>query len=98
MRAGALRGPLLCGLAASHDPEHAGAVVPHLGTAAAGKKTPALTVAQVRAVCAALLHQPPRDPDLIAQDITRQLRRNEQARRDHWLRRGLVAPPKRWVQ
>lgn len=73
-------------------------MVPDLGASTSGKKTPALTLPQVRFACAALLQKSPRSPAQIADDITQQLRRNEQARRDHWRSRGLTAPPRRWVQ
>jgi len=52
-----------------------------------------MTVAQVRVAIARLLDGDP--PRLIAKDITRQLRRNEQARWDRWRARGLRAPRRR---
>jgi hypothetical protein len=49
-----------------------------------------MTVAQAHVAIARLLNGDP--PRLIARDITRQLRRNEQARWDRWQTRGLRAP------
>jgi hypothetical protein len=54
-----------------------------------------MTVAQVRVALAELLRSPPASPAAIAAAITRQIRRNEAARRDRWRAKGLVAPPKR---
>jgi ABC-type phosphate transport system ATPase subunit len=56
-----------------------------------------MTVAQVRVAIAGLLQSPPLDPRSIADNITRQLRRNEQARRARWRKRGLRAPRKKIV-
>lgn len=56
-----------------------------------------MTVAQVRVAIAGLLQSPPLDPRSIADNLTRQLRRNEQARRDHWRALGLRAPRKKFV-
>lgn len=56
-----------------------------------------MTVAQVRVALAGLLQSPPLDPRSIANNITQQLRRNEQSRRDHWRKRGLRAPRKKFV-
>lgn len=54
-----------------------------------------MTVAQVRVAIAGLLQSPPLDTRSIADNITRQLRRNEQARRHRWRKRGLRAPRKK---
>jgi hypothetical protein len=56
-----------------------------------------MTVAQVRVALAGLLQLPPLDPRSIADNITQQLRRNEQARRDRWRKLGLRAPRKKFV-
>jgi uncharacterized membrane protein len=56
-----------------------------------------MTVAQVRVAIAALLQSPPLDPRSIADKLTRQLRRNEQARRNHWYKCGLRAPRKKFI-
>lgn len=53
-----------------------------------------MTVAQVRVALAKLLQDPPAAPGKIAAEITRQLRRNEEARRHHWHARGLRPPRK----
>jgi len=44
------------------------------------------------------LQNPPRAPADIAADITRQLHRNEEARRARWRKLGLVAPRKKLVE
>jgi hypothetical protein len=54
-----------------------------------------MTVSQVRVVLAAFLQVPPASPKTIAARVTRQLVRNEDSRRAHWLARGRVAPPRR---
>jgi hypothetical protein len=51
-----------------------------------------LTLQQVRAALAALMHNPPVPRSEIARLITHQLRRNEQARRACWRKLGLPAP------
>jgi hypothetical protein len=56
-----------------------------------------MTVAQVRVAIAGLLQSPPLDPRSIADNITRQLRRNEQSRRARWRKLGLRAPRKKFV-
>lgn len=57
-----------------------------------------MTVAQVRVALAGLLQSPPITARKIAESITRQLRRNEEARRHRWRARGLVAPPRTRVE
>jgi hypothetical protein len=56
-----------------------------------------MTVAQVRVAIAGLLQSPPLDPRSIAANLTRQLRRNEHARRARWRKLGLRAPRKNFV-
>lgn len=59
------------------------------------KKTPAVTVAQVRAVFTALLQNPSATPAEIAAAITQMLQRNEQARVYHWHRTTGEFPPRK---
>jgi hypothetical protein len=56
-----------------------------------------MTVAQVRVAIAGLLQSPPLDSRSIADKLTRQLRRNEHSRRNHWHKCGLPAPRKKFV-
>jgi hypothetical protein len=56
-----------------------------------------MTVAQVRVAIAGLLQSPPLDPRSIADNITQQLRRNEQSRFHRWRKLGLRAPRKKFV-
>lgn len=65
------------------------------GTAAPGKKTPAVTVSQVRAIFTELLHLPAASPEQIAAVINRTLRRKEEARIYHWYATTGTFPPRR---
>ena len=53
-----------------------------------------MTVALVRFAIAGLLHDPPTPATTIARLITRQIHRNEDARRARWRAKGLRAPKK----
>src|SRR5260370_16940038 len=61
----------------------------------AGKKTPALTVAQLRQVFSRLLRTPPPSPGQIADEVNRVLRRKEEARIYHWYQKTKTFPPRR---
>ena len=56
--------------------------------------TPALTVPQVRSGLAVLLHAACQchEPERMARERTRRLRRNSQARFYHWKKRNRLAP------
>jgi hypothetical protein len=60
-----------------------------------GEKIPALTVAQMREVFARLLRPDRPTPERIAEEISRVLRRNEEARIYHWYAAERQAPPRR---
>ena len=60
-----------------------------------GGKTPAVTVPQVRAVFTELLHDPPASAERIAAVVSGVLRRNEEARINHWYRTTGDFPPRR---
>jgi hypothetical protein len=70
-------------------------VVLDRGETAAGKKTPALTVPQLREVFARLLPPQPASPRTIAEEVSRVLRRNEEARIYHWYKATGKFPPRR---
>jgi hypothetical protein len=70
-------------------------MVSHLGKGQAQKKTPALTVAQLREVFARLLQPNPPTPSQIAEEVSRVLRRNEEARIYHWYKATGNFPPRR---
>lgn len=65
------------------------------GEAAAGKKTPALTVPQLREVFARLLRAKPPSARQIAEEVSRVLRRTEEARIYHWHKARGKFPPRR---
>src|SRR5262249_51196345 len=69
-------------------------MVPGPGEAAAGKKTPALTVQQMREVFVRLLQPEPPSPQRIAEEVSRVLR-NEEARIYHWHKATGAFPPRR---
>jgi hypothetical protein len=54
-----------------------------------------LTVPQMRAVFARLLQREPPGPEKIAEEVSRVLRRNEEARIYHWYRATGRFPPRR---
>jgi hypothetical protein len=54
-----------------------------------------LTVPQMRAVFARLLQPEPPDPRTIAEEVSRVLRRNEEARIYHWHKATGKFPPRR---
>jgi SRSO17 transposase len=60
-----------------------------------GKKIPALTVPQLREVFARLLQRDPPSPRRIAEEVSRVLRRNEEARIYHWYHATGKFPPRR---
>jgi hypothetical protein len=60
----------------------------------AGKKTPAVTVPQVREIFSRLLRRPPPSPRQIAREVTDVLTRNEEARIYHWHARTGGFPPR----
>jgi hypothetical protein len=60
-----------------------------------GGKTPAITVAQMRQVFTRLLRDPPPTPAAIAAEVSRVLRRNEEARIYHWYAATGTFPPHR---
>jgi len=60
-----------------------------------GGKTPAITVSQMRQVFTRLLRDPPPRPAAIAAEVTRVLRRNEEARIYHWFAAKGTFPPHR---
>ena len=60
-----------------------------------GGKTRAVTVAQVRRVFTGLLRHPAPTPEDIAADVSRVLRRNEEARIYHWHKATGKFPPRR---
>ena len=62
------------------------------------KKTPALTVAQIREIFSRLLRQPAPGPTQIAEEINRVLQRNEEARIYHWHQQTKEFPPRRRTQ
>jgi hypothetical protein len=86
-------------LASPHDTDDVGHAVSSDRTQKSQKKTPALTLPQVRVALARLLalRREPTREDLvkIETDITAQLQRNEQSRVDHWKARHRVLPPPR---
>jgi hypothetical protein len=55
----------------------------------------ALTVPQMREVFARLLQAEPPSPERIAEEVSRVLRRNEEARIYHWYKRTGRFPPRR---
>ena len=59
------------------------------------KKIPALTVPQLREVFARLLGPRPPSGRQIAEEVSRVLRRNEEARIYHWYTRTKKFPPRR---
>jgi isochorismate hydrolase len=59
------------------------------------KKIPALTVPQMREVFARLRHRQPPKASQIAEEISRVLRRNEEARIYHWYTATGKFPPRR---
>ena len=63
------------------------------------KRTPALTVPQVRVLIAAVLNQALgyQRPERLRRTMNRRLERNEQARFYHWRRRKRL-PPRRFDQ
>lgn len=69
-------------------------MVPLPGANVAGKKTPALTVPQVREIFTRLLRRPPPSPRQIAREVTDVLTRNEEARIYHWHARTGQFPPR----
>jgi hypothetical protein len=60
-----------------------------------GGKTPAVTVPQVRQIFTRLLRGPAPTAEEIAADVTRVLRRNEEARIYHWHNKTGKFPPRR---
>jgi hypothetical protein len=60
-----------------------------------GKKIPALTVAQLRGVFARLLQPEPPSASRIAREVSRVLRRTEEARIYHWYKATGKFPPRR---
>jgi hypothetical protein len=60
-----------------------------------GKKIPALTVLQRRGVFARLLQRDPPSPRWIAEEVSRVLRRSEEARVHHWFPATGKFPPRR---
>ena len=56
-----------------------------------------MTVFQVRAIFAALLHKRPGRSAEIAEEISEVLRRNEEARIYHWHTRTKAFPPRRSI-
>jgi hypothetical protein len=70
-------------------------VVLNPGEAPLGKKTPALTVPQMREVFARLLQPEPPSPQKIAEEVSRVLCRNEEARIDHWYKATRKFPTRR---
>lgn len=60
-----------------------------------GKKIPALTVPQMREVFARLLQPQPASAVRIAEEVSRVLRRNEEARIYHWYAATGKFPPRR---
>jgi hypothetical protein len=60
-----------------------------------GKKIPALMVAQMREVFARLLQPNPPSPSRIAKEVSRGLRRPEEARIYHWYKATGKFPPRR---
>jgi hypothetical protein len=59
------------------------------------KKTPAVTVPQVRSVFSELLREPAAGPDRIAEVVNQVLRRKEEARIYHWYAATGEFPPRR---
>jgi hypothetical protein len=70
-------------------------MVLNLGETPPGKKTPALTVPQMREVFARLLQPDPPSPERIAEEVSRVLRRNEESRIYHWHKTTGKFPPRR---
>jgi hypothetical protein len=66
-----------------------------LGEPAPQKKTPAITVPQVRELFADLLTASPASPKDIGAKVSRVLRRNEEARIYHYYKRTKSFPPRR---
>ena len=60
-----------------------------------GGKIPALTVPQMREVFTRLLRPEPPGAARIAEEVSRVLRRNEEARIYHWYARARRLPPRR---
>jgi DDE superfamily endonuclease len=60
-----------------------------------GGKTPAVTVPQVREIFSRLLQNPPASPARIAKEVTRVLRRNEEARISAWYAKTGRFPPRK---
>lgn len=60
-----------------------------------GGKTPAVTVSQVREIFTRLLRSPAPNPERIAEEVTRILRRKEEARIYHWHAATKSFPPRR---
>lgn len=60
-----------------------------------GEKTPAVTVAQMRAIFTELLRKRPPTAREIAEAVSRVLRRNEEARIYHWHSKTKTFPPRR---
>jgi hypothetical protein len=54
-----------------------------------------MTVSQVREVFTRLLRLPAPSPERIAEEVTRVLRRKEEARNYHWHKAAGVFPPRR---
>jgi hypothetical protein len=69
-------------------------VVPVPGASGAEKKTPALTVPQVREIFTRLLRHPAPGPRTIAREITSVLTRNQESRIYHWHARTGHFPPR----
>ena len=60
-----------------------------------GKKTPAITIPQVREIFSHLLQHPAPTPQHITDTITTVLSRNEESRIDHWYAATERFPPRR---
>jgi hypothetical protein len=60
-----------------------------------GKKTPAITVPQVRQIFSHMVQQPPPTAETIAATITSVLQRNEEGRICHWYAETETFPPRR---
>jgi len=71
-------------VASSQNALVAGVAVFAIGTGASRKKTPAITLPQVREIFSRLLQHPAPTPADIAAIITQVLRRSEEVRIYHW--------------
>ena len=60
-----------------------------------GGKTPAVTLPQTRQIMSLLLRMPPPTSEVIAETVSRVLRRNEESRIYHWYAATNEFPPRR---